>query len=313
MTKSSDIRSPTAFESNPNIAGGALPLNDPFGGGNHSILTPTGGNPNLHLETGNTNTAGIVLKPDFLPGLNISFDWYDITVKGAIDTVSAANILQACNLQNLLCNLITFSGAFKASPATQVFSNFQNLSKVHAEGYELTANYTIPDVWNGAVNLDLNANYVLDLKSIGATGLITRMNGVTGNAGSLTTIAGVPSYKIDAVISYVEPMWSITTHIRYIPQGILDPTKIGPNQPGYNVNLANSQNINMVGSALYDDISGSIKLPDSMLGFGEKLEVYGAINNIADTNPPKSLRLFGNPLQFDTLGRAFRLGIRASL
>ncbi len=254
-----------------------------------------------------------MLRPDFIPGFNVSFDWYDITVKGAIDTVSAANILTACNTQNLLCNLITFSGAFKASPAVSVFSNFQNLSKVHAEGYELTADYTIPDVWNGAVNFALNANYVLDLESVGATGLVTRMNGVTGNAGSLTTIAGVPSYKLDQVISYVEPGWSVTTHLRYVPQGILDPTKVGPNQPGYNVNLPNSQSLNMVGSAFYADLSGSVKLPDSMLGFGEQLEVYGAINNISDTTPPKALRLFGNPLQFDPIGRAFRLGIRASL
>ncbi len=313
MTKSADIRSPTAFESNPATTITNLPLNDPFGGGQHQIATLTGGNANLHLEAANTNTAGVVLKPDFLPGFRVSFDWYDITVKGAIDTITAANILAACNTQNLLCNLISFSGAPKASPATAVFSNFQNLSKVHAEGYELTSEYTIPDVWNGAVNFQVNANYVLDLKSIGGTGLITRMNGVTGNAGSLTTIAGVPSYKIDAIISYVEPGWSISTHIRYIPQAILDPTKIGPNQPGYNINLPNSTQNNMVGSALYDDISGSIKLPDSMLGFGEKMEVYGAFNNIFDTTPPKSLRFFGNPLQFDVIGRAFRLGVRAEL
>ncbi len=50
-----------------------------------------------------------------------------------------------------------------------------------------------------------------------------------------------------------------------------------------------------------------------MLGFGEKMEVYGAFNNIFDTTPPKSLRFFGNPLQFDVIGRTFRVGVRAEL
>ncbi len=45
MTKSSDIRSPTAFESNPNLTGQPLPLNDPFGGGNHVVFTTTAAMP----------------------------------------------------------------------------------------------------------------------------------------------------------------------------------------------------------------------------------------------------------------------------
>ncbi len=49
LTKSSDIRSPTAAESNPATITTNLPLNDPFGGGNHLIGTLTGGNANLHL------------------------------------------------------------------------------------------------------------------------------------------------------------------------------------------------------------------------------------------------------------------------
>ena len=40
-------------------------------------------------------------------------------------------------------------------------------------------------------------------------------------------------------------------------------------------------------------------------------EFYWAVNNLTDTPPPPELRLFGNPLQYDPIGRAFRIGIRA--
>uniref|UniRef100_B0T8Z3 TonB-dependent receptor plug n=1 Tax=Caulobacter sp. (strain K31) TaxID=366602 RepID=B0T8Z3_CAUSK len=310
VTRSADIRAPSAAESNPNTVQTFLPLNDPFSGSNHLIGAPAGGNPNLELESAKTNTAGIVLKPNFLPGFHASVDWYDITVKNAIDAVTAPNILSACATKNLLCNLITFSGAAKASPVVSVLSNFQNVAQVHAEGYEFQSDYTIPDVWDGAVTFQLNANYVKDLKSIGGTGLVTRMNGVTGNAGSLAGIAGVPKYKIDGLVAYTRPSWMVAAHMRYIPESILDPTKIGPKQAGYNINLPTSIMINSVSSRFYLDLSGSAHLP-SIFG-SSKTELYGGVTNVFDKDQPPELRLFGNPLQYDTVGRAFRLGIRAA-
>ena len=307
-TRSADIREPTAAESNPNTVTTNLPLNDPFGGGNHLIANLTGGNSALKLEDAKTNTLGVVLKPDFIPSFHTSLDYYDIKVHNAIDTVTGANILTACATQNLLCNLITFSGAFKASQATAVLSTYQNVAQVHASGYEITSDYTLHDIVGGNVAFQVNANYITDLKSIGGTGLVTRMNGVTGNAGSTSAIAGVPTYKIDAVISYIQPEWTVSTHLRYIPESILDPTKIGPTQAGYDVNAANSANINTVSAAFYADLTGSIR----MVKFGSfEPEFYWAVNNITDTSPPPELRLFGNPLQYDAVGRAFRIGMRA--
>lgn len=309
VTRSADIRAPSAAESNPKTVTTFLPLNDPFGGGNHQIGSISGGNPNLKLESATTNTAGIVIKPDFLPGFRASLDWYDITVEDAIDAVSAPNILAACATTNLLCNLITFSGAVKASPVISVQSNFQNVALVHAEGYEFQSDYTIEDVWGGSMGLQLNANYVEDLHSVGGTGLITRMDGVTGNAGSLAGIGGVPSYKIDALASYSRANWTITAHGRYIPESILDPTKIGPDQDGYNINLPNSVSNNSVSARSYLDLSGSLQLP-SIQG-SSKAELYASITNVFDLDQPPELRLFGNPLQYDTVGRAFRIGLRA--
>jgi outer membrane receptor protein involved in Fe transport len=43
---------------------------------------------------------------------------------------------------------------------------------------------------------------------------------------------------------------------------------------------------------------------------GANLEIYGAVNNVFDTEPPEQLRLFGNPLHYDVIGRAYRFGVR---
>lgn len=309
VTRSADIRAPTAAESNPNTVQTFIPLNDPFTGANHLVGALAGGNPNLELERAKTTTAGVVLKPDFFPGFHASIDWYDISVRNAIDSVSAPNILAACAGKNLLCNLITFSGAAKASSVVSVLSNFQNVAELHAEGFELQSDYTIPDVWDGVVTFQVNANYVKDLKSIGGTGLVTRMNGVTGNAGSLAGIAGVPKYKLDGLVSYVRPSWMLAAHVRYIPKSILDPTKIGPEDEGYNVNLPTSITTNRVSSRFYLDLSGSAQLP-SLFG-SAKTELYGGVTNVFDKDQPPELRLFGNPLQYDTVGRAYRVGVRA--
>ena len=311
--QSSDIREPTPQESNPNVTQIFLPLTDPFspGGGQHLINNITGGNSHLNLESANTTTFGFALTPHFLPGFEMSADYYDITVKDAIDTVTGAQIISACQLQNLLCNLITWSGAAKASSIVATLSNYQNLDFLHDQGWEMKAGYTVPNVYQGVVHFDVDANYVLDLKTVGGTGLVTQYAGQTGNPGSLTTIFGVPTYKVNAVINYTRSIWSATVQLRYIPSGIYDPTKVGPGQPGYNINLANSQSSNTVDSAFYVDLSGSVKLPVSLWG-SQNMVLYGAIQNANNQQMPPQERLFGNPLIFDPIGRSFKIGLRSN-
>jgi outer membrane receptor protein involved in Fe transport len=310
VTQSSDIRAPTAAELNPNTVQVLSPLPDAFAGGQtRNITAVLGGNPNLNLETAVTKTGGVVLKPHFIPGLQISTDYYNIKVANAIDSFTAATVIPACANLNQLCNLITFSGAFKASPVVSVAANFQNLSKLHAEGVELVANYTF-DAFGGNFDAAFNANYIMDLKSIGATGIKLRLDGVTGNLGSIAAIQGVPQYKLDGVLTYSRDNWSVTAHGRYLPEGILDQGKVGPEDAGYSPNLLNSIETNRVDSAAYLDLSASYSPKAKM--FGGNMQIYGAVNNVFDKSEPDQLRLYGNGVLFDPTGRAFRLGIRSN-
>jgi outer membrane receptor protein involved in Fe transport len=305
VTRSRDIRAPTAQESTPNATRTQLPQPDPFIGSTTLQFTVTGGNPDLDLERGDTFTAGVVLKPRFAPRFNLSVDYYDIKVKGAIDSLSSTAIATACRQQNLLCNLIQFN---PNGSINTVFSTFQNLSRLHAEGFELVADYRLP-AFGGTFDFLLNGNYVVDLSTIGGTGLVSQLDDVTGNTGTINNIQGVPRWRADGLITYSQPRWSVTAHGRYIPKGILDPTKIGPDQTGYSVNNPNSVNINHVDARFYLDLTGRIKFP--WRGGADRFEIFGTINNVFDSGEPKQLRLFGNGLYFDPIGRNFKLGVRA--
>jgi len=302
VTRSRDVRAPSAGEANPLTTVVVLPLPDPFVNSTHNVNSISGGNPNLKLEKGDTFTAGVIVQPSFLDRFHMSIDYYDIKVKGAIDSLSASTIANACATQDLLCGLITFQGAAKASPIVSVQSNAQNLSRLHAEGLELIMDYSLP-VAGGNLAASINGNYVIDLSTVGATGLVTQYDDWTGNPGSLSNLAGVPRWKLDGMLTYARDAWSRTAHGRYVPPGLVDTTKVGPEQDGYDVNNPNSISTNKVSGRFYLDLSGSFLVQQTF-------EFYWAVTNVFDTEEPSQLRLFGNQLQFDPVQRAFRVGVR---
>ncbi len=56
----------------------------------------TGGNQNLKSEEAESWTAGIVFSPEFVPGLTVSADWTDISIKNEIARLSATQIMNSC-------------------------------------------------------------------------------------------------------------------------------------------------------------------------------------------------------------------------
>src|SRR3569833_592071 len=57
-------------------------------GGNNSTQLNSRGNPNLVPEVAHTYTAGLVLTPEFIPGLSFSVDWYTTHMSGALTYIS---------------------------------------------------------------------------------------------------------------------------------------------------------------------------------------------------------------------------------
>ena len=104
----------------------------------------SGGNPNLDVETADTDTFGVVLVPSFIDGLVISVDYWDVTIEDAISAVGASDILQGCydsaSYPNLgFCNSFTrrtADGGLNFLETGQI--NFANLE---AKGVDVSASY----------------------------------------------------------------------------------------------------------------------------------------------------------------------------
>jgi outer membrane receptor protein involved in Fe transport len=80
-----------------------------------------GGNPDLKEESSKSLTVGAVMQPRFLPGLSLSVDYYDITVKNVISSVAPQTALNQCvdlpSINNQFCSLFKRNQGPAAGPA----------------------------------------------------------------------------------------------------------------------------------------------------------------------------------------------------
>jgi iron complex outermembrane receptor protein len=309
VTRSRDIRAPSPLELNPNTRLTNSTLADPKYGIQYVMPATAGGNPNLELEKGNTFTIGAVFKPHWLPRFRLSLDYYDIKVTGAIDILTSTLAVTLCRATSnpAICTIGTDANG-NPDRILQLFATYQNVNELNARGWELVSTYSLP-VAGGDLNLTLNGNYVSTLKTSLPDGSRQEFAGVTGNSGSVTTIFGVPRWRVDGVVTFARPTWSVTTQYRYIPRGILNRNWIGPQDEGYSPFLPNSVSNNRIGSRFYMNLNARVKL----LGEGDqKVELFGGINNLFDRDPPPNLRYTGNGLYFDPIGRTYKIGVRAA-
>src|SRR5690606_23712464 len=68
-----------------------------------------GGNPNAGPETSTSKTLGLVYSPSYVEGLNVTLDWWNVEIEGALSTPSVATILDQCYMQGneQACSLFT--------------------------------------------------------------------------------------------------------------------------------------------------------------------------------------------------------------
>ena len=140
-----------------------------------SITNPTaaqanitvGGNLNLKPEKADTFTLGFVFQPDFVPGFNISLDYYNIKIDSVIGTATPGDIIAACfgnvsaaSATSAACTNIRrnpITGGLDGDPATTggLFGLTNNLGKLATDGFDLLAN------WKGNIGFaDLSLSFV---------------------------------------------------------------------------------------------------------------------------------------------------------
>ena len=118
------------------------------------------GNADLTPEKSVSKTAGIVYSPQWVPGLDVSADWYNIKITNVITGISANYVLNQC----YLANSATYCGQFGRDPGTgQVVGlNRGNINQgmLSTEGWDFGAHYRLPEFGYGKFTVNLDANYL---------------------------------------------------------------------------------------------------------------------------------------------------------
>jgi len=296
-TRSRDIRSPNVSELFSSRAIGIGPLVDQDTAGRTGtpgynpnpaqVTTYGGGNPDLLPEIGHTLTIGGSYEPTFFKGFNISVDYYDIKVKGAIATLSGSNLTLACARgSSAACDRITRDST---GTVTQVLSNAQNIASFETRGLDFEASYALPmerlsSDMGGMLRLRALATYVD--RFIFDTGL-TRVD-TAGDVGDATANS-MPHWRGVFGVNYQGDTLGLDARLRYAGGGTFN-------------HLLTTLVNNNIKSRTYVDIGAQFKV-------AETFTLFGNVNNVFDVKLPITTT---SSIYYDTVGTSFTAGVRVN-
>lgn len=291
-TRSRDIRAPNLSEL---FQAGRLNISsvdDPANGNIRVIGIPTlnTGNPDLTPEIADTLTFGAIYTPSWLPGFNLSVDYYDIEIADAIGAIGAQTAVDQCFAGVAAACAVVVRDAnnniirFNAFPI--------NLASAKVNGVDIEASYR-RDVGPGTLNLRALAAYIgkQEQTTPGATPI--------DRAGEVG-ISNFPHWQGVAQASYDTDRFGGYLQMRYVGGGRYDVTR-GPE-------VIDLQDIS---AQAYLDGQISYR-PD----FGDRsVELFLNVRNILDKGPPVApaagnVPVAANVTLHDSFGRLFRVGAR---
>ncbi len=231
----------------------------------------TRGNPNLQEEESEAYSVGFIFAPEFLAGLTVTVDYWDITIDDAIDAPSDQSIVDSCydSLQfpdNQFCDLVRRN----EDPTSPQFKGLEfisqqqlNIGKLEATGVDFAIQYQF-DVGASDFRLGLAGTWMDKLDRFFDPSNPAAVDPELGElqrpelAGNFTaqwafgpvSVAYQMQYQDEQALRAVEIE---TAAINYGPAGIAD-------------------------SVTIHDISASWDIND-------RYRVYGGINNFTDEEP----------------------------
>jgi outer membrane receptor protein involved in Fe transport len=258
----------------------------------------SGGNPNLYEESADTFTFGFVYSPNFVQGLNITVDYYDIEITDAVNQLTAQEVVNDCfradnlNHSSATCQAIV---RFGNGQIDYVDARSLNVASITASGIDLQVDYGM-DIFNGAaLNFSFLASFPSENKKVAQPGLPGQdCLGIFGGSCSSFNNFIQPDFKSIFSTGYTVGDFSGRLQWRYISDVKLAPGATNPVKTGDAVN--------------YLDLSAEYT-------FGDHYVLFAGIDNITDEEPP----IFGFSIAgdanvdislYDVLGRRFFAGFR---
>lgn len=259
-----------------------------YRGVNTPNLTIISGNPDLLPERADTTTFGVVVRPQFLPGLQLSADRYLIDIQDAIGALSAQQTIDGCAAGvQFLCDQLTYN----ASAGTLVTRTpTLNLAQQRVSGWDFEGLYST-SVGNGTLTLRALATH--------RTAAFRQLS----NAAPISTLGepDTPKWSGNFSVRYVADKWSLFVQERLISASLFDATKLE----------GRDTNLNTAPAVWYTTIGATYNLD---LAGGEQ-ELFVNVSNVFNRDPPIATRnptSFSSPTNsaYDTIGRYLTMGIR---
>ena len=298
------------------------------------------GNINLAPESANSLGVGVVLTPDFIPGLTASVDYYNITISGAIGSVTAQNTADLCYTggNQQYCGNIIYTAAQAAllggrTTAIQAdrtiaggpgiaFINLIpfNFSKQKDEGIDFDVTYQLPlddMAWFGRIPGDitlhgLTTHYMRNFTNDGVNPAVD----IAGtNAGS-----GTPSWVWRLEATYHVSDWTFDLVGRGVSAGVYSNlnTVCSSGCPNYSLATPSANRNDIAGESWLD-----ATVNYSFDAFGSDSSLFLNIKNVLNSDPvlvasgPDGNNTPAYPQTnrglYDYLGRVYRIGWRLKL
>ncbi len=281
----------------------------------------SGGNPLVRPEAADTWTAGIVFQPDFLPGLSMSLDYYNIQITDAISQVGTQAVVNRCFNEDAqeFCDLITLdSGAATPSSTGAIIlvgDVFVNVAESAVEGVDFEASYSSDlSLFGGdeSIGTRFFASWLMERSETNANGLTSDFAGQVGATQGSQVYLPYADFKATGSITYRNGGLSAMVQARHTGAGFHDACAVAGRCPTL-VYLED----NTVEAVTYFDVRLGYEFD---LG-GTEMEVYGNITNLGDQDPPvtPSYSAFTgyasqyNSSLYDVLGRRYTVGLRVRM
>jgi outer membrane receptor protein involved in Fe transport len=254
------------------------------------------GNTALRPEKADTTSLGIVYSPSWLKQFTASFDYYKIDLKDAITTLLAQETIDRCfRGETVLCSAIQRD---TSGVITQVVTQPINLARLKTSGFDVEGSFRQPlgDIFAGMPG-------TVTLRALGShIAKRTTINGGVRTEAAGQNTADAPKWRWFVTLGYDDAKFTGLVTLRTISKGVYDNTWTS------GVDIDN----NRIKGAAYFDLAASYKLPPA--GHSQ-MELFVKVENLLDKDPPIVAQvgtsgLQTNPILYDVVGRAYRVGLR---
>ena len=335
-----------ALATNPNLRQACLNQGAPASAVRGSVTTPHGipqptagqinftggGNVNIQPETADTFTVGAVFRPEFVPGLTVSVDYYNIEITNAIARQTPNDAITACygsstganitaaQAASAACTVIRRSsatGALSGSSATVpgLFLPLTNNGRYATDGIDLSINYA-RNFGDVGLNLSFVGNWTNSLVFQASSTADPRecVGYFSVNCGPTNgQIQPKFSFQQRTTLSFgpadVSLLWRYIHPVRYEPG--LTPIFSGTIS-GSGPMVGQVENFNHIEAFHYFDLTTRFEV-------NENLDFVIGVSNLFDRDPPVTGATIGStaanngntfPSTYDVLGRRYNASIR---